>query len=65
MLHNTVNRIVGTYDRFNIQESALQLHIDHKVHMILVRIDLKIYWFGILVVVTFIGNIFIFINVLP
>jgi hypothetical protein len=46
MLHNTVNRIEGTYERFNIQESAPQLHINytyHKVHMISVRIDLNIY----------------------
>jgi hypothetical protein len=31
--------------------------------MISVRIDLNIYWFDILVAVTFIGSIFIFIDV--
>jgi hypothetical protein len=33
--------------------------------MISVRIDLNIYWFDILVVISSIGNIFIFIDVLP
>jgi hypothetical protein len=33
--------------------------------MISIWIDLNIYWFDILVVVTFIGSIFIFIDVFP